>query len=91
LCELITSNPERVDSIGVDLSALGGKPSLAGIEKFVGIMKEKTLEAVSATAERATDENKEDKEGDDDQKPPAVEPGNPSDDAAEEAKNVQGV
>lgn len=106
LCALITSNPERNDTLGVDPNLLGGKPSLAGIEKYfemkgkdpAKVVSRNRQETTSTTREEEEKHNdEEDEEEEDDRKPAAAAQEQPSEssntggDAPEEATHVESV
>lgn len=103
LCGLITSNPERNDTVGVDPNLLGGKPSLAGIEKYFELKGKEPPKVSNNRAEtthtQEEEQDDDDDEEDDDQKPAAAaeepessnagQPESPNPDDGAEAANVE--
>eukprot|EP00544_Gedaniella_sp_CCMP2646_P015722 CAMPEP_0202482960 /NCGR_PEP_ID=MMETSP1361-20130828/2308_1 /ASSEMBLY_ACC=CAM_ASM_000849 /TAXON_ID=210615 /ORGANISM="Staurosira complex sp., Strain CCMP2646" /LENGTH=431 /DNA_ID=CAMNT_0049111057 /DNA_START=93 /DNA_END=1388 /DNA_ORIENTATION=- len=101
LCGLITSNPERNDTVGVDPNLLGGKPSLAGIEKYFELKGKEPPKVSnnSAVTTHTQEEEQDDDDEEDDQKPAAAaeepesssagQPESPNPDDGADAANVE--
>jgi hypothetical protein len=70
LCSLMTLGDEQDDTLGIDPTLLGRKPSLAGLEKFLGVKKEGSQSKQTAHSDNAKVEAKE--EDSSPRKPPSA-------------------